>query len=313
LTDGSAGAAVTPIADLTYRTYDGPLIAHSMRWWIVARAGLRALYRKPAFWICAFLGAGPYFMIGIALYIAFRVGAGNTNIFMGSGPGTRFAAQFYAALRMQQLFLYIIALLVGAGSVSADNQANALIVYLSKPITKTDYLLGKWMSIFLVVFAVVFVPALALYLYCLTSYISEGFLHDEPWLILRIVAASALAGAVHASLVLGFSAWCKTPRMASAVYSAMYFGSMGVAIALSSQFPPPSQMSSLQALVGHLSISGVIVGMSQNVYNVTPVIFGEKLFAPPSWQPLALLTAIMVAGGVAAARARIRAVEVIRG
>ncbi len=44
-------AAASPIADLTYRTYDGPLHTRAMRWWIVALSGLRATIKQKGFWI----------------------------------------------------------------------------------------------------------------------------------------------------------------------------------------------------------------------------------------------------------------------
>jgi len=54
---------------------------------------------------------------------------------------------------MNSFSILCIALVVGAGAIAADNRSNALMVYLSKPITKGDYLLGKWMGIFLAIFS----------------------------------------------------------------------------------------------------------------------------------------------------------------
>ncbi len=317
MTEGPRNSVATPISDLTYRDYDGPLLSRRLRWWSVTAGGLRTLWRLDlraiAFWICAVLCTGPYLILGFFLWITSTVAGGNSRAFMGSAPGVRFAMLFYFALRLQHLFLFVVALIAGAGSVSADNKANALIVYLAKPITKMDYLLGKWANIFIVVFGAALVPALMLYLYCLAGYTSEGFLRDDPWLILRIVAVSAIAASVHASLVLGFSAWCRTPRTASAVYSAVYWGAWSIAFALTLR-TPDEDMTAAQSLVAHLSISGVFIGLAQNIYRVTPSRFLNADFpTPPPWHVLSVVAVVLVLGGIAAARARIRAVEVIRG
>ena len=133
------------------------------------------------------------------------------NPFDNPKTGQRFAAYFLQASSFQSFFLFIIALMVGSGSIALDNRSNALLVYLSKPITKGDYLIGKWMGVFIALFAVSLVPSVVLYSYCLLSYYGEGFLTNEPWLWLRMIGASAIPAAVHASLILGFSAWSKTP------------------------------------------------------------------------------------------------------
>ena len=41
----------SPIADLTYRNYDGPITSHTFRWWVVALSVLRTNLKKPGFWI----------------------------------------------------------------------------------------------------------------------------------------------------------------------------------------------------------------------------------------------------------------------
>ena len=55
-----------------------------------------------------------------------------------------------------QLFLLFIALLAGAGSIANDNRANALLVYLSKPCRKVDYLFGKWAGLAMLIAGVPF-------------------------------------------------------------------------------------------------------------------------------------------------------------
>src|SRR5947209_471404 len=67
---GSHGAA--PIADLTYRTYDGPLYTRRARWWIVAVNSLRLAKAKKGFWIIASISLLPYIFIIFMLWLRSR-------------------------------------------------------------------------------------------------------------------------------------------------------------------------------------------------------------------------------------------------
>ena len=244
----------------------------------------------------------------------------------------KFASQFFSAMcgNMNSFCLLLIALVVGAGVIAADNKSNALMVYLSKPITKGDYLLGKWMGLFLSIYAAALLPALILYLFCIAGYRSEGFLTEDPWLLLRIPFAAAVPAALHASLLVGISAWSKTPRAAGAAYVALYFVSYTIAgVILDKIFttlPAPTL-----ALLTHSSISGAIDGLVQQIYHIPSLDIpwfssggnrgggprengdGRVVTDAPALWFLLTLGIGLSAAGIAAARARIRAVEVVKG
>ncbi len=315
-----APTTASPIADLTYRTYDGPLHTRAMRWWIVALSGLRAIAKQKGFWIVAALAVLPYLIVALQLYMMSMATSGGMNMFTQTTPGQKYAAQFFQGLQNQLLFLFIAGLVVGSGCIARDNQANALLVYLSKPLTKADYLLGKWMTVFLSLFAVALAPAFLLFLYCLLSYTSQGFLREEPWLLLRIVGACAVPAAVHSSLLVGFSAWSKTGRMAGAFYAGLYYlSNFVVTIYWAVRFRANFGQGILER---HLHVQGAIEGVAQNILGVTQRMptMGRRTgamemvsLAPPNvWVVLALAAGLCCLG-IVAARLRIRAVEVVRG
>ncbi|MGV3722269.1 MAG: ABC transporter permease [Actinomycetota bacterium] len=308
-----------PIADLTYRDYNGPLHTRAIRWWIVAASGLRMLIRKPGFWIVAALALFPYVFAGLMLWAEGQGMLRQVGMLPNYPPDQKYAAQFFGAQKGQWLWLFVVAMMAGASSIAADNRANALLVYLSKPLTKGDYLLGKWMGIFLAVYVVALVPALVLYLFCLISFLDAGFLKNEPWLIFRIAGAVALPAAVHASLLVGFSAWSKTPRIAGAAYAALFLlGNTISGVIWAIRYRGDLSEG---ILVRHLSINGIIDGLAQNLYGVTLLtVAGHRrrgletiALDPPLLWAMLLIGAVVVALGIGAARAKINAVEVIRG
>lgn len=299
------------IADLSYRTYDGPLHTRAWRWWIVALANLRAVRRKPVFWVLAGLGFIPYLVIGFMLYLGSSLGPLASLL-----PQQKYATLFFQAFRQQQFWMLLLALLVGAGSIAADNRANALQIYLAKPLTKGDYLLGKWMGVLLPLLGASFLPALALFIYCALSFTGDGFFRNEPHLLWRMALVTALPAVLHASLIMGFSAWSRSSRLAGAMYAGFYLlSSIISSIVGTLELRAHDQVG---RLIQHLSVSGVIQGLGQNIYHVTAAgrLRHHGRFAlhePPDAWVMLLGVVVLVAIGLLAARAKVRAVEVVRG
>ena len=213
-----------PIADLTYRNYDGPMELPTHRWWAISKMCIKLATKKKGFWIASII-SGYWYLIIAAVFFFLDLSS------QGSPLGTKnpffsqivWKDQFLNAFSISQLLLFICALMLGAGAIANDNRAKALLVYLSKPCTKTDYLVGKWMSIFIPITAVVAVPTLLFYGYCLMSYRSYGFWSDDPWLIVKLLGMIFVPGFFHASVALGISSMFDQGRMAGATYAGIYF------------------------------------------------------------------------------------------
>lgn len=310
-----AAQLASPIADLTYRNYDGPLKTRAVRWWIVAVSGLRQAFRKPSFWISVVLCVLPCFFVGLRLYLQGMAGLMPRGAVASADEGGIFAGAFFQVMQIQALFVFIVALIVGAGSIAADNGANALLVYLSKPLTKGDYLLGKWMALFLLIFGAIAVPSLVLYLFCLLMFLKDGFLSNEPLLIGRILLACAVPGALYASLLVGVSAWSKSAREAGGLIAALYFLSLFLSLKLFSIFTLNKHApTDAQLLLRSASPQGIISELAQHIYGLASRHKGGgmNIAAAPLW-PLLLVFAGIVALGIGAARAKVKAVEVVRG
>jgi ABC-2 type transport system permease protein len=306
-------AVASPIADLTYRNYEGPIRARTIRWWTVAQATIRPTLSKPGFWLTFALSVVPGIICAIVIYIQNSMAQSGATL-PGVDPHTRFASWMLQAQgnAFSELVRFSMALIVGAGCIAADNRANALLIYLSRPITKGDYLLGKWVGVFTVLFVAALVPVLLLYVFCMAMFFTDGFLQNEPWLILRIVAGSAAPAAVYASLLIGLSAWSKSGRIAGAILAGVYFFSLlasGIVTGIATQ-------GDLEAggILRYTSIEGILFGLMQSAYHFTGS--GFYTIPPttlPPLGPLVALASALVVVGVGAARARVRAVEVVRG
>jgi hypothetical protein len=188
-------------------------------------------------------------------------------------------------------------------------------VYLSKPITKQDYFVGKWLYVFLVVFIAFLAPMLLAALYSAFSNGWAEFLRDDPIIIPKIFLLAAVPGIVHASALVGLSAWNKTPWLVGVIYSGLYVFSDIFAIVMRATAASDAAPV-VQATIAKLSIGGSISGVGQVILGKPPKTVGGNMFgdsALPSFLPLFLILAGVTVVGILAARSRIRAVEVVQG
>ncbi|MFN3653459.1 MAG: ABC transporter permease [Armatimonadota bacterium] len=306
-----------PIADVSYRNYDGPLLRHPFRPWIIARAMLRMFVRRWPYWVFAVFASLPYLLGGFLLYLQQQVA---TQAPIVAAP--EFNQTFYHAFGQGQFWIFLLALLVGAASIAGDNRTNALQIYLSKPMTKNDYLAGKWLGLFFALLAPALVPALVLYLYCALSYAGQGFFKDYPYLIVQLLAMTSMQAALHASLIIGISAWFKRPLLAGGLYAAFYVGSRIVLLILS-MIVFQTGKKQLATTITSLSPSGILWGLAGAVYDGEPTFMGLGVSNPNGVSPEDILTptewvlwtalGVLIVLGIAMARFRVRAVDVVTG
>ncbi|HTQ10109.1 MAG TPA: ABC transporter permease subunit, partial [Fimbriimonadaceae bacterium] len=262
----------SPILDLSYRNYDGPLEPPIYRWWAIARTGMRLATKKSGFWVWACLSAWWYLALIFIFYFTTSLNVGNAN---PANPMSQLASQvnwpnmFVHAFSYGQLLLFILALLIGVGSIANDNRANALIVYLSKPCSKLDYVIGKWLAIFLPITAVVGAPMLLFYGYCLMSYRDYGFTAD-PWLLGKLLLIIPVPGIIHASLGLGISSLFKQGRLAGAAYAGLYFFGVFFTKAMQVAHFANISQTGTQRIVDNLSyasVDGLQIGFAKASLN----------------------------------------------
>ncbi len=322
----------SPIADLSYRHYAGELEAPRHRWWAIAKMGMSHAFRKKVMWVVSAFSAWYYLGMVFVMFVIDQVSAGRA-------PGTPdpmeaffgrvvWKDQFLHAFSFGQILFLLGALILGAGAIANDTRANALLVYLSKPVSKRDYLLGKWFGVFLPLLAIMFLPSLAFFLFGVMSYRDKGFVSQDPMLFFKMLLMFPLAAAFHASLVIGFSSMFNQGRIAGASYAALYFvtnfftqAMVVVHVQLTMGRGREARRAAREALpivqdLFYASVDGLNIGMAKAILGTA----GSPYFAIPSRMqmvpapPLVPVLAIMI--GLSAlmmfiAWRRIRAVEVV--
>ncbi|MFC1717433.1 ABC-2 transporter permease, partial [Candidatus Poribacteria bacterium] len=174
-----------PIHDQSYRHWEGTFKSHSFRWWVITREGLRIILRRKMFLI--FIMAPPiiqFFIYGAIVYGVNVYGSlFNLNI-----VNAKFFFDFL--LLRQTFFIVLICIFGGSGLMANDLRNNALQLYFSKPLTRLDYLVGKFAIIIVLMAFLTTIPGIILFVE--NAVISEGttFIRENYWMLGSIVLYS---------------------------------------------------------------------------------------------------------------------------
>jgi ABC-2 type transport system permease protein len=139
---------------------------------------------------------------------------------------------FREFLQQQNPFVFFVTIYVGAGLIANDRRANALQIYLSKPLTRVEYIAGKLATLVLLLVAVTWLPAMLLLLLQVLFSGSVTFLRDNLFLIPAVTLFAAIQVFLSAFAMLALSSLSKSRRFVSIMYAATIFFSAAMFQAL---------------------------------------------------------------------------------
>ena len=213
-----------PIHTQDYRHWEGTLKQrHWTRWWIIAKAELKLLAQRKIVRLIVALPPIIYiFVHAILIYVVNQV----PDAVLPFDVNAEFFQKFLFRLTPvpSAMLIALVAIFGGSGLIATDLKNNALSLYLSKPLSWLDYLIGKFAAIGILLGTLTLVPGLLLFLeQALLADVS--FLKENYWLPFSIIAYSALLILSVGLLVLLFSSLTSNPRYAMIGFCAVWFGS----------------------------------------------------------------------------------------
>jgi ABC-type transport system involved in multi-copper enzyme maturation permease subunit len=201
---------------------------------------------------------------------------------------------------VQWPFVLLACVLLGAGLVAEDRRANALELYLSRPMSLREYLVGRFGTIATFIAAVTVIPAAVLVLVQLSlNWSLEGEAGRLSGLLLRTLLSGALWVAVPSLLILATSSLCERARNAAILF-------LGIIVLL--EFVASNI---LVEVFGNASFYLLQIGF--NCRQVGAWILDDPadlLAAVPVWQS-AVVLAGWIAGCVTIMWRRVRPVEIV--
>jgi len=209
-----------PIHDQGYRRYGGAKARTGTGWLVITRAGLRTFFAKRAFLGLLLVAWFPFFVRAVQIYAAANL------------PQAQFLAPtaetFRQFLDQQQIFVFFITVYVGAGLIANDRRANALQIYLSKPLTRAEYIFGKLAILMIFLSLVTWLPAIVLLIVQISFAGNFTFLARNLFLFPAITVFSFISVTMVAAAMLALSSLSNSSRYVGILYAAVIFFTQAV-------------------------------------------------------------------------------------
>ena len=277
-----------PIHDQGYRRFEGRRDARGTAWLVIARSAIRTMLRNKKFLGLLILAWAPFIVRAVQVYAS-------TNF-----PQIAFLAPtaktFREFLEQQGPFVFFVTIYVGAGLIANDRRANALQIYLSKPLTRVEYVAGKALALLAFLLFVTWVPALLLLVVQILIAGSFAFVQKNMFLFPAITVFAFIQVATAAFTMLALSSLSKSSRFVGVMYAGFFFFTTALfqtlrGITGQSRFAWLSPTASLQQL-------GDVIFRLEPRYQLSPAI-------------AALAVVIMIAGSVWILMRKVRGVEIV--
>jgi ABC-2 type transport system permease protein len=277
-----------PIHDQGYRRYGGLKARTGTGWMVITRAGIRSQLAKRAFLGLLLLSWSPFFVRAVQIYAAANL------------PQAQFLAlkaeTFRQFLDQQQIFVFFITVYAGAGLIANDRRANALQIYLSKPLTRAEYIFGKLAILMAFLLLVTWIPALLLLFVQMALAGNLTFLVNNFFLFPAITLFAFVQVIMVAATMLALSSLSNSSRYVGIMYTAVLFFTQAI-------------YGVVYAVTRSTAMSWI--SPSANLTQIGDVIFRLPPKYDTPWIVSAVVILVLVGGSAAILERRVRGVEVI--
>ena len=277
-----------PIYDMSYRPYRGGLTPHTWRWVTIAKAGLSHYLSRRIFLVFLFISYVHPIVRGVAIWGSHQLGA---------NPFELIDASFFRnTLLWQGEFLLLICIWPGATLIAQDLRTNAIQLYLSKPLSRVDYVVGKFAIIAGIGALLLPVPGLLLFLMEVGLSTTTKFVTTYFWVPFAIIGYSVIVIIGAGLLALAVSSMTRSGRYAGLLFFALVFFSQAGA-------------GLLRLITGTHAF--IVLSLTALVDQVGAIFFGGDVEYGLHPIPCFLVYALVVGLSMLVLRWRVKAVEIV--
>lgn len=272
-----------------YRSYDARAPLRRLRFAPIARETLRPLLVRRS--LLALIGVAwlPCIVRAVQIVVVSQ--------FPQAARVLPIDARLFEHFLDQQIGLAtLVALFGGAGLIANDRRSGGLLVYLSRPLTRLDYVLGKLTPLLALIGSVTLVPASGLLLLAVAVAPEQWPLSRLTGTAAAVAAQSAVIAVVLSLMMLAFSALCRSARAAGLTVFALL-----------------ASLEVLQGILRHAlrTPAAALLSIRADLRLVGATLFSAPDGPVPSWQGALVLLGVILAC-VSVIRARVRAVEIVQ-
>jgi ABC-2 type transport system permease protein len=278
-----------PIHDQGYRRYGGEK-ARGRAWLVIVSTGVRAMLANRR-WIVLMVVSWIQFLVrAVQFYLAANFSQANML-----NPT---AATFRDFFDKQDIFVFIMTVMLGSSLIAQDRRANALQIYLSKPLTRAEYIFGKLGILMTFLLLITWVPAILLLVVEVMFAGTNGlsFLRTNAYLFPAITVFALVEVVMVSTSMLALSSLSTNSRFVGILYTALIFFSNAL-------------YGVLRAVTGSSMVSWISFG--NNLAQVGDVIFRVPLRYETPWPISLLMISGLVGLSALILERRVRGVEVV--
>jgi ABC-2 type transport system permease protein len=276
-----------PIHDQGYRRFGGQRAPHGRAWWVIASTQLRSALKFRPFVILLLFSWVPFVVRGVQFYLA--------SSFQQVSMLAPTAQTFREFLDQQGLFIFLLTIALG-GAIADDRRANALQLYLSKPLTRVEYVLGRLVPALICLLGITFLPAMLLLLLQVAFSGSITFLRQNAFLLPAITLVTLTQALLSACTILALSSLSKSKRFVSVMYAGIIFFTTAM-------------YQILRNITGSRAWAAISPGDMMDV--LADAVFRIRSSPPVPVYVAVLVIAVVIGGSIWILERRIRAVEIV--
>jgi ABC-2 type transport system permease protein len=190
-----------------YQTYEGTLTPVGTRFAILVRYALRELFESRVF-LALLLGSCVPLVAAIAQVYLNHNPTARTLLAMRPDLFAINNTFFFRVISIQSALAVVLAAWAGPTLIAPDLAGGALPLYLSRPLSRPQYLLGKMATILGLLSAVTWVPALLIF--ALEAGLTGGlWFWENGWIARAVFLGAGLWIALLAFLIVTCSVWVR--------------------------------------------------------------------------------------------------------
>ena len=277
-----------PIHDQSYRRYGGRRESLGRTWTVIAWSGIRSMIGKRKFLALLIFAWIPFIVRAVQIYIA-----ANFPQATMLAPTVETFRQF---VEQQGVFVFFVTIYVGAGLIANDRRANALQIYLSKPLMRMEYIAGKLAVLAAFLLLVTWVPGVLLLVLQVVFAGSFAFLRANLYLFPALTLAALIQVILASFTMLALSSLSNSSRYVAILYAGAIFFTAAM-------------FGALTAITGSTAVSWI--SLSANVEQVVDVVFRMTPRYDTPWAVSLLVIVGLVALSISVLERRVRGVEVV--
>lgn len=206
----------------TYKAYRGPLTPAWSRFTVLSRYGLATLFNSRPFTAYTVLCFIP-FLAGLVFIYFVHSSTAQMVLGVRLGPGALVTKVWFVGfLGIEAWMGFLLAAWGGPGMITKDFANHSVQLYLSRPLSRAEYLFGKASVLGILLSCTTWIPALLLF-FLQAQLQGHGWIWDNLWMAGSILLGCLIWIATISLLSMAIAVWVKWRIAATALMFGVFF------------------------------------------------------------------------------------------